>query len=135
MKIITRDTDYAIRALCYLAKHGKKFISCKELVSCLKVPRPFLRKILQKISKKHFVRSVKGKGGGFLLERPADKIFIIDLIKVFQGPVKIAEHIFKKNICPHIKTCVLKRKLDRIEELVIKELKAITIASLIEDIS
>ena len=132
MKLITRDTDYAIKALCYIAKQKKKVISVKELTNVLRIPGPFLRKILQRLNKGKVLKSYKGKGGGFILSRAPNRIFIIDLIRIFQGPVKLNEHIFKKGICPHIKTCILKRKLDAIEGHVIAGLKAITVASLLK---
>ena len=135
MKLITRDTDYAIRALCYIARRKKEVVSVQELVESLKIPRPFLRKILQRLNQKGLLKSYKGKGGGFALSRTPRKIFVIELINIFQGSMKINEHIFKKGICPHIKTCTLKRRLDIIEEHVIAELKTITISSLISDIA
>ena len=134
MKLITRDTDYAIRALCYIAKKKKKIISVKELTTALRIPRPFLRKILQMLNNGKVLKSYKGKGGGFTLSRPPGKIFMIDLIRIFQGPVKLSEHIFKKGICPRIGTCILKKKLDVIEECVTSKLKAITIASLCKEL-
>jgi len=134
MKLITRDTDYAIRALCYIAKRKKKVVSVKELVKRLGIPRPFLRKILQRLNRKSLLKSYKGKGGGFKLSRTPGEILVIDLIRIFQGPIKLSEHIFKKSTCPHIKTCILKKKLDDIEKDVIYKLKLITIASLIRDI-
>ncbi len=134
MKLITKNTDYAIRALCYIARHKKKTVSAKDLVRELGITRPFLRKILLRLNKKTFLRSYKGKGGGFKLSRSPDRILITDLIKAFQGPIKLAEHIFRRGICPHIKTCILKKKLDRTEKRIIADLKAITIASLIRDL-
>lgn len=134
MKLLTRDTDYAIRALSYIAKRKKEIVTVKQLCKSLKIPRPFLRKILQTLNKKKLLKSYKGKGGGFILSRAANRIFVIDLIRVFQGPVKLSEHIFKKGICPHIKTCILKRKLDAIEKYVIARLKAITITSLLKEL-
>jgi len=134
MKLITRDTDYAIRALCYIAKHKKKIVSVTDLVKELKIPRPFLRKILQRLNKKKLLKSYKGTGGGFTLFGPPKNIFVTDLIKIFQGPIKLNEHIFKKRSCPHIKTCVLRKKLDRIERRVVSDLKAITVASLIRNV-
>ena len=131
VKLITRDTDYAIRALCYIAKKKKKIVSVKELVKHLKIPRPFLRKILQILNTEGLLKSYKGKGGGFRLAKPSGTIRIADLIKVFQGPIKLSEHIFKKHICPHIKMCALKKILDNIEKKVILELKETTIKSLL----
>jgi len=131
MKLITRDTDYAIRALCYIFKHKKKVISASDLVSELRIPRSFLRKILQKLNKKGILKSFKGQGGGFLAAKPADKIFLVDLIETFQGKVSLNECFFRKLTCPHTRTCVLRNKLDKIEKQVIKELKRITVVSLL----
>ena len=64
MKLITKDTDYALKALCYIAKSSKEIISVKELVKCLDVPNPFLRKVLQVLNRHKLLRSYKGKGGG-----------------------------------------------------------------------
>ena len=65
MKLITRDTDYAVRALCFIGQRQKRLISASELVANLKIPRPFLRKILQTLNREGILNSYKGKGGGF----------------------------------------------------------------------
>lgn len=132
MKLINRDTDYAIRALCYLAKRTKEIVSVSELVKKLNIPRPFLRKILQILNKNRLLTSYKGAGGGFSLAKPAEKIFLPDLVKIFQGELKLNECIFKKRICPSVKICPLKEKLDTIELYVVKELKSINLASLLK---
>ena len=132
MKLITRDTDYAVRALVFIAKQTKDIISVRRLVEKLKIPKPFLRKILQVLNKKRLLKSYKGQGGGFMLGLPANRIFLIDLIKIFQGPVSIAECTFKKNICPNIKTCKLHKRLVDIQKYVTSELENITLATLLE---
>jgi len=132
MKLITRDTDYAIRAICYIAGGKNKLTSVSELVKELKIPRPFLRKILQLLNKKRILRSYKGKDGGFLLARPANKIFLLDLIKIFQGTLKLNECLLKKIICPNTKICILKKKIDKIEKHLFLELKPITIDKLLK---
>ena len=63
MKLITRDTDYALRAICYIAKQ-EKIVSVNELVKVLGVPRPFMRKILQRLSQEKILVSYKGEGRG-----------------------------------------------------------------------
>jgi len=131
MKLITRDTDYALRALFYIARHKERIVPASELVRELKIPRPFLRKILQLLNKKGILKSHKGQGGGFLLEVSANKIFLVDLIKIFQGPFHLNECAFKKLICPNIKKCSLKEKMDRIERYVVSQLKCITVKSLL----
>ena len=130
MKLITRDTDYAIRALCYISRKTDNIISVAELVNKLRVPRPFLRKILQILNSEGILESYKGQGGGFKLIRPAGSIFLVDLIEVFQGSFRLNECFFKGGICPRRKSCNLKKKIDDIEKIVVTRLKSITIASL-----
>lgn len=130
MRLITRNTDYAVRAVSYMAGQKDRVVSVPELVRELKVPRPFLRKILQALNKEGLLKSYKGSGGGFSLGRPGDKIFLFDLVQTLQGPVKFNECIFKKAFCPDVKSCALKKRIEAIEKYVVSQLRSITIASL-----
>jgi Rrf2 family protein len=130
MKLITRDTDYAIRALNYIACNEGRTISITELVKELETPRPFLRKILQLLSINGILKSYKGKNGGFELAREPDKIFLLDLMQIFQGQFKISECIFKKNTCPNQQYCLLKAEIDSIEKIVLEKISAITLKSI-----
>ena len=132
MKLITRDTDYAIRAICFIAKQKTKIVSASELVEHLKIPRPFLRKILQILNKEGLLSSFKGQGGGFQLKVAPNKIFLVKLIYIFQGPVELNRCFLKKHACPNMKTCILKKKLDTIERYVSNKLTSITVASLLK---
>lgn len=133
MKLITRNTDYAVTALRCIALNENRIISVTDLVKKLKIPRAFLRKVLQILNKNGILKSYKGQGGGFLLAVPANKIFLVDLIEILQGPLKLNECIFKKKICPDRNICILRKKLVDIERDAIAELKSVTIASLLRD--
>jgi len=131
MKLMTRDTDYAIRAMCFIAQKKDKIISVSELFKKTGIPRPFLRKILQILNNKGLLKSYKGKGGGFQLNNISREISLLDLIEAFQGPFELNKHIFKNKLCMHVKKCKLKKKIDNIEKKVKEELRKITLASLI----
>ena len=133
MKLITRNTDYAIRALCCIAGHQGQRVSADQLVKNLDMPRPFLRRILQALNKEGILYSFKGKGGGFVLAIPPKKINIMHLMQIFQGNIKINECTFKKNICPNVNECLLKKKIDNIEKEVIRSLEKITLYSLLNE--
>lgn len=132
MRLITRNTDYAVRALCFITKRKKERVSVRELVRNLKIPRPFLRKILQILNKEGVLKSYKGRRGGFTLALLPERIFLVDLVKIFQGPIELSECIFKKRVCPNKNTCLLKKKIDSIKRYVVSELKSVTIASLLK---
>lgn len=131
MKLITRDTDYAVRALIYIAEFTEEKVPVNEIVEELNIPYPFLRKILQKLNNAGILRSFKGKGGGFCLALPPERVYLGDLVEVFNGPFRFNECIFKKRICPDRPQCPLKKEIDELEDYVVSKLRSITIASLI----
>ncbi len=133
MKLVTRDTDYAVRALCYIARQKTRVVSVHELVRELSIPKPFLRKILQILNKKGIVYSHKGVGGGFSLARSSDKIFVVELMEVFQGVFSLNECLFKKNVCPERSRCPLRSKIETIEKKVLRDLEGISIKSLLKE--
>ena len=132
MKLINRDTDYAIRALLYMAQKPERLVSVQELVDEAGVPKAFLRRILQQLGKAGILKSIKGKGGGFTLAVSARRIRLSKVIEILQGKVSFNKCVLKKKICPNKKTCPLRKKILKIEKNVVEELQVVTIASLIE---
>jgi len=132
VKLITRDTDYAVRALVFIAGHKCERISVSRLVKELKIPRPFLRKILQILNKKNILTSYKGLNGGFVLGVPADKISLMSLMEIFQGPLRLNECMFKKRLCPNRSICALRAIVSGIEEKAFLKLKSTRISALLK---
>ncbi|MFH1768298.1 MAG: Rrf2 family transcriptional regulator [Candidatus Omnitrophota bacterium] len=132
MKLITRDTDYAIRSMCFIIERRKERIVVDDLVDELRMPKPFLRKILQVLNKEKLLRSYKGKGGGFVLAADPVKISLLDMIEIFQGRLKLNQCTFKKQLCPNTKTCKVKKKIDGIQKYVKRQLKSVSLLSLVK---
>ncbi|MBU0469061.1 MAG: Rrf2 family transcriptional regulator [Candidatus Omnitrophica bacterium] len=132
MKLITRDTDYAIRAIRYIAQSGKPIVSVSEIEKALNLPRPFLRKILQTLQKSGVLTSIKGNKGGFSLDKNYKKISLVDVIKVYQGDVSFTDCLLKQEVCPDIAKCVVRKKIKAIEKMVNIELNKITIDSILK---
>jgi Rrf2 family protein len=85
---------------------------------------------LQILNKKRILKSYKGLGGGFALSQESKKIYLLNIIKAFQGKLQLNECLFKKMACPNKSTCYLKKKIRAIEQNVIRDLESITISSL-----
>jgi len=131
MKLITREIDYAVRAITYLAEKEDGVVSVIELVNRLGITRPFLRKIMQVLAKSDIVDSYKGYRGGFRLVKKPENIYLIELVEIFQGKFSLNECLLNKNICPDQTTCLLKERVNSIEKKVKEELEAINMRSLI----
>ena len=130
VKIITCDTDYAIRALCYASKHKNDVISVDTLSNCLQAPSPFLRKILQNLNKKGLLTSKRGRSGGFLLSKNPSKITMLDVVTAVQGPITVRKHEFHGKSCSKMPSCKIRRNFELIEKMLISKLRMITIESL-----
>jgi len=137
MNFIARDTDYAIRALLFIAIGAKKNPKTKttvdEIVKKLRLPERFLRRILQKLAKNKILSSYKGKDGGFSFLKSPEDVSLADIIDIFQGKLDITNCLLKGKACPNIKICVLRRKIKNVGQSVNIEFKKITIASLLKE--
>lgn len=134
MKLITKDTDYAIRALVRLGVNKKKLLSAREIALKEKIPFAFLRRILQRLAKANMIESKEGNSGGIKLKKIASDIKIIDVIKVLQGNFELIDCLFRKKICHRRGSCPLRKRIKGIEKKVAAELLNISIEDLIKDL-
>lgn len=85
--LFSRQCEYALQAVLYLAKTPPGSTTpIKELASKLDIPYHYLAKILQSLSYKGLLRSVKGRTGGFALRIPVDQITLFQVIDAVDGP-------------------------------------------------
>src|ERR1051325_9101892 len=85
--IFSSSTEYAIRGLSELAIRadaGPTIVD--DLVAGTDLPRDFLAKVFQKLVRGGILRSMKGRGGGFSLARPAHEITIMNIVEAIDGP-------------------------------------------------
>jgi len=57
----------------------------KEIAEKLKIPQPYLAKILQVLARKKILHSAKGPHGGFYLLIPSSKLTLMDIIDAIDG--------------------------------------------------
>jgi Rrf2 family cysteine metabolism transcriptional repressor len=131
MKVLTKKTDYAIRALLMLAASKGSYVSAKTMSVEQDIPYQFLRGVLQEMIRHNLIVSKEGVQGGFMLEHDPDEIRITQLIEVFQGGVQVSECMFRKQICANRSRCVLRHEIMRIEQVVQSEFEKVTIGTLL----
>ena len=81
--LFTKSTAYALHALVELSKFNKP-VDVTRLSEITELPKPFLAKLLQALSRKGFVKSFKGIHGGFVLSKEPKDIKIMDVFKVME---------------------------------------------------
>jgi Rrf2 family protein len=133
VRLLNRDTDYAVRALLRIAAEPGARLSVSELSRQLGIPHPFLRKIFQTLQKAGVLLSRKGKGGGFVLAAAPKDIFLARVMEVFQGPLELSHCLYGDGLCADIKTCPLRRRILALEKAIIEDIQSITIQSLLDE--
>jgi len=83
---ITRDGEYAIRAVLHLALRNEASLAA-EISKAEGVPGSYLSKILQRLRRAGLVRSKRGAGGGYALALPASRVTLADVIQAVDGPM------------------------------------------------
>jgi Rrf2 family protein len=98
--IITRATEYAIRAILYMSRQpADEIIYKKDICKAQEITPAFLTKILQPLIKDGIVGSQRGVGGGFYLAKPPAEITLLDIIKSQEGPVYLNQCLIEKGSC------------------------------------
>jgi Rrf2 family protein len=98
--IITRATEYAIRAVLYMASQPQgEIILKKDICRVQEITPAFLTKILQPLIKEGIVGSQRGVGGGFFLAKPAADITLFDVVKTQEGPLYLNQCLIDGNDC------------------------------------
>jgi Rrf2 family transcriptional regulator, iron-sulfur cluster assembly transcription factor len=107
--VITRATEYAIRALLFLTKQPKgQIVYKKDICESQKITPAFLTKILQPLIKDGIVGSQRGVGGGFYLLRDPSRISVLDVIKSQEGPLYLNHCLSLEEVCNREDTCPVK---------------------------
>jgi len=105
---ITREADYAIRCVYYLSGRKKGNVTMVDEISKeMSVPKSFLAKILQKLSKASIVKSYRGVKGGFEIAREPSAITLLEVIEAIQGPVAMNICALDEALCGLSSRCTI----------------------------
>jgi Rrf2 family protein len=128
---ITRKADYAIRCVLFLSREAGRIISANEISQSAFVPKSFLAKILQRLSKTGIVRSTQGIAGGFQLARPPDEVNLFEVIEAVQDPSALNICAINRHKCNLSSACAVHPIWVQIMEELEERLRNETFAKLI----
>lgn len=127
---LTRETDYAIRCVHYLSGKLGTVTMVEEVSREMHIPRSFLAKILQRLTRAEIVKSYRGVKGGFELARHPRKINLLDVIEAIEGPVAMNVCALDERLCDLSSTCSVHPVWIEVRRQVEKVLKKTNFAGL-----
>ena len=87
---LTRFSDYALRVLMYAAQHDGRHITIAEIAGVHGVSQNHLMKVVNRLAQLEYLTTVRGRGGGIALRRPAAGISIGAIVRSLE-PLTIVE--------------------------------------------
>ncbi|MGE3109977.1 MAG: Rrf2 family transcriptional regulator [Phycisphaerales bacterium] len=128
--MFSQTTEYAVRAMAWLALTPNELVPTVSLAEHTQVPSHYLAKVLQQLAAAELITGRRGVGGGYRLSRPAGEISVMSVVRAVSSlerittcPLGIASH--GPNLCP------LHRLMDQAAKVVIEVLEGRSLADLI----
>jgi Rrf2 family protein len=103
---ITRQADYAMRAILYLAKLGpENRASTSQIAEEQRIPPSFLAKIVSQLSVAGILQTSRGARGGVALARDPENITLLEVVEAIDGPILLNECVADPGVCAFGNTC------------------------------
>lgn len=122
---ITRQADYAIRAVRYLSEldEGQR-AATSRVASDQHIPPSFLAKIISQLSIAGLLTTSRGARGGVSLARPSNEISLLDVVEAIDGPIYLNECVADNSKCTFDDDCPLKPIWCEAQEELVNKLRA-----------
>jgi len=128
---LTKECDYALRTIRALA--GGEKTTAQEICAGEHIPKQYAYKIFNKLEQAGFIKSYRGRDGGYQLARPLDSFAIHDVVCAIDENLFITQCLREDDNCPHKadnRLCTVHLELDRIQKVLVEEMRRKTILEL-----
>ncbi|WP_136513466.1 RrF2 family transcriptional regulator [Geomonas edaphica] len=138
--MISKKTKYGLKALIYLARRYKQGpILIADLAREERIPKKFLENILLNLKNAGVLQSRKGRGGGYSLGRPPEKITFGQAIRLMEGPLApvpcVSEMAYARcTECGSELTCGIRLVMKDVRDEMARILDGTTLADVLEKI-
>ncbi len=129
---ITRQADYALRAMIFLAQlEPNRRAATSQIAEEQRIPPSFLAKIISQLSIAGLIHTSRGARGGVSLARPADEISVLEVVEAIDGPIALNECTEDPSSCPFGNECILRPLWCEAQSELIHKLRTTSFATLI----
>jgi Rrf2 family protein len=136
--MLSKKAKYSIKALIFIAKNGDKPpLPVSKIAELEKIPKKSLESVLLELRNAGYLFSKKGVTGGYVLSKPPHEIFLVDIVRLTDGPIArvscvSAFHYHSCEECLDEATCSIRKVYAKIREEELKILSDMSIATMIK---
>jgi Rrf2 family protein len=129
---LTKECDYGLRIVRALS--GGEKSTAEQICAAENIPGQFAYKILKKLERADYLRSSRGRDGGYWLTKSVMDISIYDIVTAIDSNLLLNECLRDDHRCirnPEDDPCNVHTELGRIQEVLINELRRKTIGEIV----
>ncbi len=129
---LTRQCDYGVRAVLYLAglAYGT-VVQTKEIAAQEEIPRKYLPSIIRTLARSGIIRTLRGNQGGVMLSRPPEEITLHEVIESIEGPIALVQCLREPEQCSFGSKCPFLSVCEDVQNSMISQLEGTTFADLV----
>ncbi|MCB9848254.1 MAG: Rrf2 family transcriptional regulator [Phycisphaeraceae bacterium] len=128
--MISQTSEYALRAVMYLAQDNDHPRTTAEISEHTLIPPGYLSKVLRTLSQAGLLHARRGIGGGFSLARAPEGLTVLDIFNA------VGDDITRISQCPlgssqHTSLCAMHQLLDDVHAYIENRFRSTSIQDLI----
>jgi Rrf2 family nitric oxide-sensitive transcriptional repressor len=129
---LTLHTDYALRVLIQVGLNDGKLTTIKDIAHTFDISKAHLMKVVNDLSQKGYLDTVRGRNGGIRLMRDPRDINIGQVVRDTENQLDVIGCLEHNAYCSIQRVCVLRGALRSATEAFLAVLDAHTLADLIK---
>jgi len=130
---LTVYTDYSLRMLMYLAVKGEGLPTIAEVADAYGISKAHLTKVAHQLGMLGYVETVRGRGGGLRLARPAERISLGEVVRRTEPDLALAPCFEPVHgSCPIVPACGLRGALHEGRQAFLAVLDRYSLADLVQ---
>jgi Rrf2 family protein len=96
---LSEAASLALHAMVLIGK-SEQIINVSQIAEQTASSKNHLSKVMQRLVKDNYVKSTRGPAGGFVLNKKAAEITLLDIYQSIEGPITESDCPMGRNICP-----------------------------------
>ncbi len=129
---ITRQADYAVRAVLHLARAGNtERAATSSIAKEQRIPPSFLAKIISQLSIAGLLHTSRGARGGVTLAREPKDITLLEVVEAIDGPIQLNECVANDGVCTFEEDCPIRPVWCNAQDELVKRLKGTSFADML----
>jgi Rrf2 family nitric oxide-sensitive transcriptional repressor len=128
---LTLGTDYSLRTLIYVGAKGGRLATIAEIARSFGISKTHLMKVVSRLGQLGYLDTVRGKGGGIRLARPAAEIRVGAVVRDIEDDLAVMGCLGGAGFCRIEQCCVLRQALREATQAFLHALDGYSLADLL----